>query len=102
MSFEEGHPKLGGRVKGTPNKRTSQITDILNEMNVDPVRAILELIPGLEPKEQVDVYLDLMTYIYPKLKAVQFSGELAGSMKMESPKEIDYHRLAELVKIARG
>lgn len=71
MSFKVGRQKTGGRQIGTPNKRTSHLVDVLNEMDVDPVRAIMELLPALEPKEQVDVYRDLMTYLYPKRKAIE-------------------------------
>ena len=29
MGFEKGHPKLGGRAKGTPNRHTQSVKDAL-------------------------------------------------------------------------
>lgn len=75
MPFEPGSPKPphSGRKKGTPNRQTRLLDEILAAANVEPVKAIMELLPHLEPKQQVDVHLELMGYLYPKRKAVEFN-----------------------------
>lgn len=45
MSFKQGHEKVGGRKKGTPNKLTSGVKDIMlqtfNDMQDDPEASLL-------------------------------------------------------------
>jgi hypothetical protein len=71
MGFKDGHDRVGGRAKGVPNKRTLDLMARLEEHGIEPVREILALMPELSPKEQVDVYRDLLTYLYPKRKALE-------------------------------
>jgi hypothetical protein len=71
MSFETGKQKTGGRMAGTPNKRTTQLIETLDGLNIDLPTKILELLPTLLPEKQVDVLLHLMPYVYPKRKAVE-------------------------------
>ena len=60
--------KTGGRVKGTPNKTTFEIrqmlTDILDS-NIDTLQTDLS---SLEPKERVKYLIDLSKLILPQLK----------------------------------
>lgn len=78
MPWPEGKSrgaKTGGRRKGTPNRRTLLLADILEKAGLDvPVR-VSELLPALSPKEQVDVLLKLMEYLYPKRKAIEVKNE---------------------------
>ncbi len=75
--FEPGKPKPenSGRQKGTPNKKTTALIELLDTLNVEPVRDLMALMPELNPKEKADVLRDLIGYIYPKRKAVEFEGE---------------------------
>ncbi len=42
--FEEGHSKIGGRKKGTPNKVTLiKADDLLLELNVNPIQKLIEI-----------------------------------------------------------
>jgi len=45
MGFKTGHEKMGGRQKGTPNKLTRNVKDILqqvfNELQADPEASLL-------------------------------------------------------------
>lgn len=72
MAFQVGNPKPAnsGRKKGTLNKKTHLLEEILTAKGVNPVEEILKMIPSLEPKQQVDVHLELMSYLYPRRKAV--------------------------------
>ena len=44
MPFEEGHSKIGGRKKGTPNKVTLiKADDLLLELDVNPIQKLIEI-----------------------------------------------------------
>ncbi|MCB9072500.1 MAG: hypothetical protein H6623_02675 [Bdellovibrionaceae bacterium] len=70
MPRPKGIAKTGGRQKGTPNKRTLVLADCLTDLNFDILERITDLIPILDVNKQADVLLELMTYLYPKRKAV--------------------------------
>lgn len=46
MGFEKGHKKLGGKVKGTPNKITRTVKEtvlaVFNDLQSDPKNNLLE------------------------------------------------------------
>ena len=73
--FEQGHEKLGGRQKGTKNKRT-EIQDILDQHNFDPVSNIMQKLSELSSKEAIQVSLDLLPYIHPKKRAVEIINDV--------------------------
>ncbi len=89
-------PENAGRKPGTLNKKTMLLFETLETLRVDPVREIIDLLPALEPKDKVNVYLDLLGYIYPKRKAIEFSEETEN--KFEHFKDYD---VRELIRIAR-
>lgn len=68
MSRPIGTTKTGGRKKGTPNRRTSELTSALEELGLDIPSKIHELLSELPPAKQVDTLLSLMPYIYPRRK----------------------------------
>ena len=44
MAFEQGHSKIGGRKKGTPNKVTLiKADDLLLELEVNPIQKLIEI-----------------------------------------------------------
>jgi hypothetical protein len=57
----------------TPNNKTILLKSITEELGIDVPRLIGELLPQLEPAKQADVLLELMSYIYPKRKAIELS-----------------------------
>jgi hypothetical protein len=71
--FPVGHPRYGGRKKGSRTyKRALQtIEKALLEQNRNPIKEVIRLIPELNPNEQVKVWLEILTYIVPKPKAVE-------------------------------
>lgn len=74
MSKTEGSKKTGGRTKGTPNKSTLCLLRSLEQNNIDIVNEIAALLPQLGPEKKADVLLNLMSYIFPKRKAIELSG----------------------------
>jgi hypothetical protein len=73
MSRRSGLPKTGGRLAGTPNKKTLMLQEVLESKGVNPAERLCELLPRLQPKEQSQVLLELLGYLYPRRKAVEIS-----------------------------
>jgi hypothetical protein len=108
-----GHAKWGGRKKGTQNKRTRFAHDVAENMGVDPVRFLLEIVhsdalqivvtdpitgkvmlnPDGTPRrmwiavttqERLDASKTLIGYMYPKLQAMQITGQDGGPVEVAS------------------
>ena len=64
--------KTGGRRKGTPNKRTQQVAELLLELDCDPIRGMAEIAANKRhPIElRAKMYAELAHYVHPKRKAV--------------------------------
>lgn len=60
--------KTGGRQKGTPNIVTSQLRARMESLIDIVEKQIIQKndIDALEPRERIDVYLKLMSYLCPK------------------------------------
>lgn len=70
--FTKGHQKMGGRKKGTPNKKkVLKVADVLAEKGINPVEKILEQLPYLDPKDQVKAWLELQSYTEAKPREVE-------------------------------
>ena len=68
--------KFAGRVKGTPNKRTSLVEQKLKEMDCDPfaILARVAMDPEAATKDRVRAAAELANYIAPRRKAVEVTG----------------------------
>ena len=70
--------KTGGRKKGTPNKRTQEISERLLEIGGDPLEAMAEI--ALSYHKEGDrsnafkCYSEIAPYIHAKRKAIEHSG----------------------------
>ena len=76
--FQKGRKKTGGRKKGTKNKRTLLVEEIVQEKGLCLVTRLLELAEDNKTPINIKagVFRDLLEYIYPKKKAVELSGEV--------------------------
>ena len=73
--FTQGHIKKGGRKKGTPNKRTSDIIERLKDNDI--VGSLLDIAQNTDKDEiKVTIYKELLKYIYPQRKAVEFAQDI--------------------------
>ena len=72
MAFEQGHQKLGGRKKGTPNKKTLiKADDLLLKLDINPIEKLIE-IAGSELAsidQKINCYKTIAQYTYPKPKS---------------------------------
>ena len=68
MAKPKGSPKVGGRVKGRPNKVTAPIREkfqqLLDEYGIDEMVKDLRALP---PKDRMTIIAALAEYIVPKL-----------------------------------
>ena len=75
----EKSTKTGGRVKGTPNKKTQEVIDRLKELNCDPIEGMAKIAQtALESDDLAlagQMYKELAQYIAPKRKAIEVTGE---------------------------
>ena len=69
--FEEGHSKIGGRTKGTPNKVTLiRADDLLLELDVNPIQKLIEIAESDEASidQRINCYKEIAKYTYPRPK----------------------------------
>ena len=64
--------KTGGRIAGTPNKRTQDLQQRLEALGVDPLEGLALIAKDTSaPLElRAKVQSDLLQYLYPKRKAL--------------------------------
>ena len=76
--------KTGGRTKGTKNKRTQEVIDILNELDCNPIEGLVNIAKIAMEKQDYalagNMYKELSQYLFPKRKAVEVSNEVDFSM----------------------
>ena len=94
MPFKPGQPKIKGRQKGTPNKKSLEFQEILAANNFSPAEAYLELykrqmeiynyrrkrknIAGMQTvlKDGAITLNNICQFVYPKKKAIEHTGEV--------------------------
>lgn len=76
MPFEKGiSGNFEGRPKGSKNKINNELREKIGELLNMQFDKIKEDFIGLEPKERIRFYTDLLQYGLPKLQAVQLETE---------------------------
>jgi len=95
-----GNPRIGGRQKGTPNKKTAEIQERVKKFmeqmgvkNFDPLMALagIAVDKGTPLKLKVDALKEIAQYMHPKRRAVEISGEQTINVqeKQKKIKELD-------------
>ena len=72
MAFEKGHTKIGGRQKGTSNKKTLLKADeLLLQLDINPIQKLIELAESDEATidHKINCYKEIAKYTYPKHKS---------------------------------
>ena len=77
--------RRGGRGKGTPNKKTMAVAEVLGELGLDPIKQMgqIAIDEHIEVSIRVQVLKELCQYIAPKRKAVEITGEDGGPLVLE-------------------
>ena len=67
--------RRGGREKGTPNKRTKELAEILGAFN--PAEKLMEIYNSTEDEQlKASICKDLLKYVYPQRKAVEMTADV--------------------------
>lgn len=74
MGRNKGCTKTGGRAKGTPNKSTRAFRDYLDDAGISLPEKIFELLHRVSEEKQLEVLVKLMSFTYPKFKAIELVG----------------------------
>src|SRR6516162_1107204 len=71
-----GH-KTGGRKAGTPNRKSREISELLEPLGHNPVEAMVHI--ATDPEASLELRgrmnSELAQYVYPKRKAVEVAGD---------------------------
>ena len=67
--------RTGGRKPGVPNKRTVELAERLDALGLDPVLGLAKIAedPTASLELRAKVLADLMSYMYPRRKALDVS-----------------------------
>ena len=69
--------RRGGRQRGTPNRRTVEVTERLAELGRDPIEGMTRLAmdESLDPAPRGRMFSELAQYVAPKRKAIEHSDD---------------------------
>lgn len=78
MPFKPGQarPEGAGRKKGTLNRASMPILELMESRNFNALDELIKLLPDLEPNIQAKVLCEIMSFVYPKKKALDISGDI--------------------------
>ncbi len=71
--FKIGHQKIGGRVKGTKNKKLLlSVNDLLLESGINPIKKLIEIAESNDAsvEQQIRCWQEVAKYSYPKFQAL--------------------------------
>lgn len=71
MPFTKGQskPEGSGRKPGSRNiYKLPKLEESVIELRLNPLRELLSLLPDLDPRDQADVWLKLLPFMYAKKK----------------------------------
>ena len=80
MAFKEGNDFGKGRPKGSPNKFTDKVrTNLmkLTDQKLVDLQDALEEVRGESPAKYVELYLKMLEYTMPKLRAIDTKIDVA-------------------------
>jgi hypothetical protein len=73
-----GH-KTGGRKAGTPNRKTRDISELLESLGHNPIEAMVQI--ATDPEASLELRgrmnAEVARYVYPKRKPVEVAGDQA-------------------------
>jgi hypothetical protein len=82
--------KTGGRVAGTPNRRTVEVIERLEALGCDPIEGMARI--AMDATTPVEVrgrmFAELAGYVAPKRKAVEHASPNGGIQIVMSPADL--------------
>lgn len=80
MAFQKGNKAGKGRPKGTPNKTTAEIKEIITRIvgnQLEHIEKDLEKIRKSDPAEAMRLSSKFIDYVLPKQTRMEIEGELS-------------------------
>lgn len=80
MAFQKGNKAGKGRPKGTPNKTTAEIKEIITRIvgnQLEHIEKDLEKIRKSDPAEAMRLSSKFIDYVLPKQTKMEIEGELS-------------------------
>jgi hypothetical protein len=67
--------KTGGRIAGTPNRKTQEISALLESLGCNPIEGMAQIATNEKhsPELRGRMFAELVQYVYPKRKAVELA-----------------------------
>ena len=87
--FKSGHSKVGGRKRGTKNKKTLLGADeLLLKLDINPIEKLVNIDESDDAsiEQQIRCWQEIAKYTYPKLKSQEIYVE-----EDRTPKSIEVH-----------
>jgi hypothetical protein len=88
--------KIGGRKKGTPNKKTLiRADELLLQLNINPIQKLIELAESDEATidHKINCYKEIAKYTYPKHRSQDISlnqtNEMPGTIQVRIVKAVE-------------
>jgi hypothetical protein len=72
--------KTGGRRRGTPNRRTAEVRELLENLDCDPIEGMVLLAQDTRNSAELRgrMFSELACYAHAKRKAIEVTGEGVG------------------------
>jgi hypothetical protein len=89
--------RRGGRKKGTPNRRTTEVTERLAALGCDPIEGMARLAMDQTKSPELcgRMFSELAGFVAPKRRAVEHTGADGGPIETrERAGQLDYSRLS--------
>jgi hypothetical protein len=101
--FVKGHKKKGGRVKGTPNKKTLLLDTFATLVAQEGMDKFLREMKKLKGSAYVKSYLAIFEYVKPKLARTEHTGQGGGPIAVDNQfSQLPTHDLKAIVAAARA
>ena len=87
--FKSGHKKMGGRKRGTKNKKTLLAADeLLLKLDINPIEKLISIAESGDSsiEQQIRCWQEVAKYTYPKLKSQEIYVE-----EDQQPDSIEIH-----------
>ena len=62
--------KTGGRQKGTPNKLTKEMRDVLKGVVAEELEGLPQRFDELDTKERLELFIKLLPFVLPKTQSI--------------------------------
>ena len=62
--------KTGGRQKGTPNKLTKEMRDVLKGVVAEELEGLPQRFDELDTKDRIELFIKLLPFVLPKTQSI--------------------------------